>query len=328
MKLLSLAPEYQTAIVIHQFGEADVLTINQNEKIPDIQASQVLIKTAYAGLNPIDYKTRQGKGWAAQAIKQQQFAQHQPAILGFDVAGEVVQSGDSRFKIGDKVAALTFKGGCYAQYVAVDADLLALIPDNVPLSVAGALPCAGVTAKQFFDFMNIKPKQKVVMNAPAGGVGHLLLQLLLQQDIELSLVASTDKKDKLANWIDVSAVHQWLDYQHLEDFPDLQADVLIDLVGGEAGKKALSMIKQGGLVFVLPTIWVDELQQAGKAKQLTVQGFIAKPNAIDLSEMMSRIANQDLSLHIEQKYEMTQAQAAHQSLQQGKAFGKLIFSMS
>ena len=180
----------------------------------------------------------------------------------------MVDSNSDEFAIGDRVAALTFTGGCYAQYVAVDTKMLAKVPENVTLEQAGALPCIGQTALQFVDFADIQAGEHVVINAPAGGVGHLLIQLLMLKvatnNIKVTVICSPEKYAKLGELIDTDKLAGWIDYTKDEAFPDLQADVLLDLVGDEAGVHALSVLKSGARVNVLPTIWVDKLKEAGK----------------------------------------------------------------
>jgi len=146
----------QHAVLIREFGEPEVMQYQDNVAVPELTGDQVLVKVAYAGINPVDYKTRQGKGWGAAAIQKDKFDNNKPAILGFDVSGIVVDSNSEHFSIGDQVAALTFSGGGYAEYVAVDANLLAKVPDSVTLEQAGALPCIGQTAIQFVEFADIK----------------------------------------------------------------------------------------------------------------------------------------------------------------------------
>lgn len=164
-------PNTQHAVLIREFGEPEVMNYQDGVAVPELGDEQVLVKITYAGINPVDYKTRQGKGWGADNIRKDKFDNDKPAILGFDVSGEVVSSNSDQFTIGDKVAALNFGGGCYAEYVTVDAKLLAKVPEGVTLKQAGALPCAGQTALQFVEFADIKAGEHVVMNAPAGGVG-------------------------------------------------------------------------------------------------------------------------------------------------------------
>lgn len=327
-QLASQPPLSQAAVTMTAFGDSEVLNYQDGLAIPQIKDGQVLVKIAYAGINPVDYKTRQGLGWGAEAIKNNQFAHHKPAILGFDMAGTVVASNSPRFSVGHKVAALNFAGSCYAQYNVVDAEVVAHVPEGMNLKTAGALPCVGTTAKQMLDFAAIQEGEHVVMNAPAGGVGHLALQLLMaqvaQKGIQLTLICSPEKYDQLGAIIDVNKLAGWIDYTQDKPFPELNADVLLDLVGGDAGERALAVVKEGGRVIVLPSIWADRLKQAGVKKNLKVEGFIAKPNADDLSEMLTKIASGELTLHIQSTYPLMQTAEAHRELEQGHTFGKIV----
>ncbi|WP_352309742.1 NADP-dependent oxidoreductase [Psychrobacter sp. W2-37-MNA-CIBAN-0211] len=321
-------PITQQAVLIREFGEPDVMNYEDSVAVPILADEQVLVKVAYAGINPVDYKTRQGKGWGADNIRKDKFDHDQPAILGFDMSGEVVSSNSGQFAVGDKVAALTFNGGCYAEYVAVDAKLLAKVPESVTLEQAGALPCIGQTALQFVEFADIKKGEHVVINAPAGGVGHLLIQLLMnkvsQDNIKVTVICSPEKYAKLDALIDKSKLTSWIDYTKEEVFPDFQADVLLDLVGGDAGVRALDVLKSGGRVNVLPTIWVDKLVDAGSQKSLNVAGYKAQRSGQDMARVLEQVGTGKLKLQIQQTYPLSEAVAAHRELQKGDTFGKIV----
>lgn len=325
-------PHTQHAVLISEFGEPEVMKYQEGVAVPELGEDQVLVKVAYAGINPVDYKTRQGKGWGAANIQKDKFDNDKPAILGFDVAGEVVASRSDKFAVGDKVAALSFASGCYAEYVAVDANLLAIVPDNVTLKQAGALPCAGQTTLQFLAFADIKAGEHVVMNAPAGGVGHLLIQMLMdkvaQDDIKLTVICSPEKYAKLDTLIDKDKLAGWIDYTKDEAFPNLQADVLLDLVGDNAGVRALSVLKSGGRVKVLPSIWVDKLKEAGSDKNLSVDGYAVKPNGEDMARVLQQVADGKLTLKVPQSYPLSETVAAHHELQKGDAFGKIVLEVA
>lgn len=325
-------PTTQHAVQIREFGEPEVMTYQDGVAMPALKDNQVLIQVAYAGINPVDYKTRQGKGWGADAIQKNNFDKGEPAILGFDVAGIVVKSNSDKFMIGDDVAALSFDGSCYAEYVAVDADLLAKVPQAVTLEQAGALPCIGQTALQFVEFADIKDGEHVVINAPAGGVGHLAIQFLLKKvasdNIKVTLICSPEKYAKLDDLIDKSKLAGWIDYTKDQDFPDLQADVLMDLVGDDAGVRALSTLKSVGRVKVLPTIWVDKLKAAGSNKNLSVDGYAVKPNGEDMAKVLQDIADGTLILQIQQTYPLSEVVAAHRELEKGDTFGKIVLKAS
>ena len=325
-------PTTQHAVQIREFGEPEVMTYQDGVAMPALKDNQVLIQVAYAGINPVDYKTRQGKGWGADAIQKNNFDKGEPAILGFDVAGIVVKSNSDKFMIGDDVAALSFDGSCYAEYVAVDADLLAKVPQAVTLEQAGALPCIGQTALQFVEFADIKDGEHVVINAPAGGVGHLAIQFLLKKvasdNIKVTLICSPEKYAKLDDLIDKSKLAGWIDYTKDQDFPDLQADVLMDLVGDDAGVRALSTLKSVGRVKVLPTIWVDKLKAAGSNKNLSVDGYAVKPNGEDMAKVLQDIADGTLILQIQQTYPLSEVVTAHRELEKGDTFGKIVLKAS
>ncbi len=324
-------PTSQHAVLIREFGEPEVMKYQDGVAIPELEDNQVLVKIAYAGINPVDYKTRQGKGWGADNIRKEKFDNDQPAILGFDMAGEVVKSNSDQFSEGEQVAALSFNGGCYAEYVVIDAKLLAKVPTSVTLEQAGALPCIGQTALQFVEFADIKAGEHVVINAPAGGVGHLLIQLLMekitQDDIKVTVICSPEKYAKLEQVIETSKLTGWIDYTKDEAFPDLQADMLLDLVGGDAGVRALSVLRSGARVNVLPTIWVDKLKEAGQEKNLAVAGYKAQRSGEDMARVLQLVADGKLTLIIQQVYPLSEVVTAHHALQKGDTFGKIVLKV-
>lgn len=306
-------------ITLSEFGTADVLIPQPHLPLPNINDDQILLETHYAGLNPIDYKTRQGLGWGAEKFKNQL-----PAILGFDASGIVAKAGkNSGFQVGERVAALTFDGGAYSHYFAINANLVARIPDTVSLQQAAALPTAGVTALQILRQANLKTGQKILLSAPAGGVGHVLLQLLKQQQFDVIAICSPSKQAYIAQF----GIQHFLDYTALNTYPELNASLFIDLVGGETGINALSAVNIGGRVICVPTLYAAKLQQAGISRQLQVEKILAQPNAADLSTLLAYIAQQQLHLEITAIYPWSEIQAAHRQLEQGHTQGKMILDM-
>lgn len=324
-------PTEQHAVVITKFGDPDVMSYQDNVAIPSLKDGQVLVKIAAAGVNPVDYKTRQGKGWGADKIQQEKFDQGNAAILGFDLAGEVIASQSDKFNVGNKVAALNFEGGCYSEFAAVADNLLAKLPEGVSLIQAGALPCAGQTAMQFLDFADIKKGIHVVMNAPAGGVGHILIQLLTQKakenDLKVTVICSPEKYQKLDKLIDKNHLVGWIDYTKDDDFPELNADVLLDLVGDDAAVQALATLKSGAHVFVLPTIWADKLKKAGMDKNLNVEGFAVTPSGDSMTQILQQLADGKIQLHIDKEFALSDMVLAHKTLEKGDSFGKIVLQI-
>ncbi|MBV7433853.1 NADP-dependent oxidoreductase [Cardiobacteriaceae bacterium TAE3-ERU3] len=307
-------------ITIDAFGSAEKLNFHRDYLCPTCAEGEVLVENHFAGVNPIDCKTRAGLGWAAEKI-----ADDLPAILGFDLAGIVVESKDPRFNVGDRVCALSFDGGAYARYVSVQADLLAHVPQNVSLEHAGALPCAGETAWQLIEKANIQAGDHVVISAPAGGVGHIALQLLAKTGATISVIASEDKYNLIKEYV---SIENWINYRDCDGFPSLEADLLLDLVGGDAGVAALATLRDGGRAICLPSIHVPTLKAAGESKGIDVVGFIVKPDAATLDKLLAHLADGSLTLHIAQKYPLCDASEAHKAQESGRTYGKLVLDIT
>src|SRR4029077_20000991 len=135
----------------------------------------LLVGVRAAGLNPVDYKFRQGK---LRAILRPKL----PFVLGNELAGEVIAVGSDvkRWRVGDRGFARVAKdrGGAFAEQACVDEDHAALMPRNLDFTTAAAVPLAGLTALQALrNELGVKPGQKVFMSGGAGGVGTFAIQI-------------------------------------------------------------------------------------------------------------------------------------------------------
>lgn len=310
-------------LAITAFGAPEVLQV-QTLPMPQADVQQVVVQVAAAGINPIDAKTRAGLGWAAQAHKEDL-----PWVPGFDVAGTVVQAGtDSVWQCGDRVAGYIQRGGGYSRYLAVSDALLARVPDNVSLGQAGALPVVGITAWQMIGKMAVQPGERVMVSAPAGGVGHLLMQLLRRAGAQIVALCSADKRT-LALQL---GAHETIDYHQSvpasADILSRQVDVLFDLVGGEAGIRALAWVKPSGRVLTLPTISAERICRAATESGIAeAVGLLAQPNVHDLQALLALIAQGELNIMISKEYPLQAGAEAHRELERGRTCGKLIFSL-
>ena len=138
--------------------------------------TEVLIKTAAAGINPVDWKIRENGDVFGT------FAGEAQMILGWDVAGEVVEmgAGVTRFSVGDRVFGMPrfpHPANAYAEYVIARSREVARTPDNITDTEAGALPLAVLTAWQaIIDTLRIGEGDRILIHAASGGVGHLAVQ--------------------------------------------------------------------------------------------------------------------------------------------------------
>ncbi|GGO08031.1 NADP-dependent oxidoreductase [Saccharibacillus kuerlensis] len=302
------------AIVIEEFGGTDKL-LEQNVPEPKIDANQVLIKLYATSVNPVDTKIREGAMRDA--------ARPFPLILGGDVAGIVKEVGDnvSRFKPRDPVFARPRVFGTYAQYVAVDADVVAKKPDNLSYEEAAAVPLAGQTAWQaLVDHGKVKEGDKVLIHAGAGGVGSMAIQIAKYLGAEVASTAS-GKNEELLKTL---GVDRFINYEE-EDFSEVLSDydMVLDTMGGDIQHKSFKVLKPGGhLVSVL------EKPDEHLAKDLGIHTahFMMEPKG-DQLEKLAELANQGkLKPIIDSTYWLNEqgVRDAHKKSETHHAVGKIV----
>ena len=234
------------ALILDSYEEGTVFR-DALINLPSPSAGQVQVKIFASGVNPIDYKIRQGI--APYAMPEL------PAVLGTDLAGEIVAIGDgvTDFAVGDAVYGLTggVRGlqGSLAEYANVDAELLALKPKNLSMREAAALPLVALTAWEgLVDKANVKAGQKVLIQGGAGGVGHVAVQIAKALGADVYATASTGKQELLkalgATPIDYHTVSpaDYVDaYTQGKGF-----DIVYDTVGGSVLDASLGIIAHYG----------------------------------------------------------------------------------
>jgi NADPH:quinone reductase-like Zn-dependent oxidoreductase len=160
---------------------------------PTLKVNHVLVRVQASGVNPLDTKIR--AGIAAHA------RQPLPAVLGLDMAGivEEVHPAVTAFKPGDEVYGMVGgvggMQGTLAEFIAVDADLLAHKPRNLSMRQAAALPLITITAWEgLVDRANVHADQTVLIHAGAGGVGHIAVQIALAYGAKVFATVSPEKR--------------------------------------------------------------------------------------------------------------------------------------
>jgi NADPH2:quinone reductase len=208
-------------------------------------SGQVLVRVHASGVNPLDTKIRAGKAAHAR--------QPLPAVLGLDVAGEVadVGPGVSAFRRGEAVYGMVGGvggvQGTLAEYVAVNAALLAAKPKSLSMRQAAALPLVTITAWEgIVDRAKVRSGQKVLVHAGAGGVGHVAVQLAKSMGADVFTTVSRDKR-MIAESFGATAI----DYRSVtpEQYVDLHTggegfDVVYDTVGGVTIDASFAAVKR------------------------------------------------------------------------------------
>ena len=228
------------AIVIDEYGDKGVLQEREIEK-PAIEDNQILVESYATSINPIDWKVRSGN---LKEMLEFEF----PITLGWDIAGVVVEKGKgvSGFEIGDRVFArpATTRQGTYAEYVAVDENLLARIPESMSYEEAAAIPLAGLTAWQcLVDSGEIKIGDKVLIHAGSGGVGSFAIQIAKSFGAYVATTASGKNEDLVTSL----GADQFINYKKEEFSEVLQDfDLVLDTMGGKVQSNSYKVLKKNG----------------------------------------------------------------------------------
>ena len=309
-------------IVITEFGEPDVLVI-QSSNIPVPGRGEVLVKVYFAGVNPIDVKTRAGLGWAAQKNKDKL-----PWTPGYDISGKVIETGEGvgLFMQGDTVAGFIgfpLQGGGYSQYICVPEEALSLVPDAVTFEAAAVLPLAGQTAAQAINKAGIKSDDVVLILGGAGGVGHLAVQLAVATKAEVYTTCSGVNLDYLAT-LGAHAIN----YEFAPVSERLtEVDVLIDLVGGDVALDALKCLKDGARVVTVPTISAEMICEKASMLGFDAKGMLVDPDPEQLNTMLYMVSVGLLKVDIQQIFPYKQVADAHRQIETGHTRGKVLLDM-
>ncbi|MBD3642116.1 MAG: NADP-dependent oxidoreductase [Marinobacter sp.] len=308
-------------VVYDRFGERDVLQVVESP-VPQPDTGQVLVRVHGAGLNPIDWKTRKGLGFAARQIENSL-----PWTPGYDVAGEVVAVAEDVTTLapGDRVMGMVgfpAAGGGYAEYALAAADELAIVPEELDLVTAGGVPLAALTAWQgLFEMGKLESGQKILIHAGAGGVGHFAVQFALERGAHVIATASARNRDFLAEL----GVHEVIDY-HTTDFADecYGLDMVLDLIGGDVGKRSLHTLAEGGVLVTIPTVTADEIISVAEEMGLRAHGMTVRPDVFHLEEIAELIEDGDVRVHVDGRFALDQVREAHEALEGGHVRGKLV----
>jgi len=307
------------AIRIHQYGSNDNLRY-EDVPLPEISTDDVLVKVYYAGVNPVDWKIREGY---LQAL----IPYDLPFTLGWDVSGVVEAVGEnvSNFKVGDEVYSRPdiARNGTYAEYVAIKNTELAFKPNTIDHAHAAGLPLAGLTAYQaLFDIAKLEAGQSILIHAASGGVGSLAVQMAKIVGAHVIGTASAKNRDFLLE----IGVDEFIDYQS-ENFETVisNVDVVFDTVGGDTQAKSLGIIKKGGML-----VSIVEQPSAEKAAELNINAefLFIDPNAEQLTQIAKWVDNGQLVNHIDKIFPLQEAAQALELSQAGRVRGKVIIKVA
>ncbi len=308
------------AAQINQYGGQDVLIINNDTRKPAVQPDQVLVEVHSAGVNPFDWKVREG-------YMKDMVPMPFPATLGGDLAGIVTELGEgvTGFALGDAVygQANAVSGvGSYAEFAPAAAESLAPKPKSTDFINAAALPLAGVSAYQaLVDHMNLQAGQKILIHGGAGGIGSLAIQLAKH----LGAYAATTATGEDVEFVKGLGADEVIDYktqafeESIKDY-----DVVFDTIGGETNAKSYQVLKPGGILVSMVEEPKGDLAEKHQVKPIHQS---TKVTTERLNKLAGLVDQGVINPQVGKVFPLDQAAEALEYLKQGKHKGKVVLKV-
>ncbi|MGD8701279.1 MAG: NADP-dependent oxidoreductase [Desulfosarcina sp.] len=313
------------ACIIESFGGRDRLKI-ADLPTPEIGEGEVLVRIRAAGVNPVDWKIREGR---LSDLFPHQF----PLIPGWDMAGVVEAVGHSarRFAPGDEVYAYArrpvVQQGTYAEYIALPESYLSRKPEGLSMTEAASIPLATLTAYQaLFDAGRLTAGQSVFILGASGGVGSSAVQLAAGHGCRVIGLASSRNHDYLtALGAEVVIDYERGDFiQRLGEVMPHGVDLVFDCHGGDTLERGLLCARLGGsLVSITETVEEDLLKQ----RDLRFAFTFVEPHAPQLDHIRDLIHAGRFNTHVSRTFKLDQAAQAHETIEAGHTRGKIVLTL-
>ncbi|MGP9538840.1 NADP-dependent oxidoreductase [Brachybacterium sp. AOP43-C2-M15] len=299
-----------------EYGDPSTLELS-DVPMPTLGPGNVLIRVERAAVNPVDWKVMSG---GLDSLIDAVF----PVIPGWDVAGVVEAVGPDVPELapGDRVASYGRKdvihGGTFAEYVALPATSVAVIPDGVDVDAAAGLPLTGLTALRSLDTLELTGEDTLLIHAASGGVGHLAAQLARERGATVIGTASARNHEKLRGLgIIPVAYGDGLVDRVREIAPD-GVSTVADFVGGMR-EETLALLADGGRHISIADPSVEET--GGR-------WIWVRPDGPRLRTLLEKVASGALHVEIDRTYPLAEAATAFATSREGSASGKLLIDVT
>lgn len=306
-----------------------------NVPLPVPQPDEVLIKVKAAGVNYAEVEQIHGNYLT--------FGKELPFIMGFEVAGEVIQLGSdvATLSVGDQVTGFSVSGG-FAEYSTAKAATLIPIPQGLSYGQATTIPIQGMTAYTMLKYLVLPHNpQSILIQAAAGGVGLYLVQLAKHLGIKnIIALAGSDEKITLVKSLGADVVINYTtpgwENKVTESTNGKGVDVVLQMLLGTIGEESFKLTAPGGKIILFgsknynDTITTEQVRQLIWQNQ-SVSGFAypaLEPEKIaaSLPEFLQLISNGHIRIFADHAYAIEEAKEAFEALAARKTTGKVYFS--
>ncbi|MFJ8041456.1 NADP-dependent oxidoreductase [Kitasatospora sp. NPDC096147] len=306
------------AIGQDEFGGPEVLKVVEVAR-PEPGVAEVLVRVRATSVNPTDVWHRSSGGLAGRIVP-----------LGWDVSGvvEAVGIGVTTLAVGDEVFGMPrhpAPAGTYAEYVTAPARHLVRKPAGLTHAQAAAVPLVGMTTWQaVVDTAAVRPGQRVLVHAAAGGVGHLAVQIAKARGAHVIGTARAAKHD----FVRSLGADQVVDYT-VEDFEKVlePVDVVVDPVGGEYGPRSLEVLRPGGILVSLASPAEQYLAEIAAGRGLRAGFMAVEADQAGLRELAALLGAGRLRPEVSVELPLERVAEAHGLSQTGRTSGKIVLTV-
>jgi alcohol dehydrogenase len=311
---------------IKTYGDSEVLEINRSTpSINDPSEGMVLVTVKAAGVNPSDWKLREG------FFKQMAPLQF-PATLGSDFSGVIEKVGEggssSNLKQGDEVyghaGAFAGGSGAFAEMALAKADTIAHKPRTLTHEQAAGLPLVGVSAWQaLVETMRLTNGQKILIHGGAGGIGSISIQLAKHLGAYVATTVSTNDMQFVKEEL---GADEAIDYktQKFEDVLSHDYDAVFDTVGGETYTRSFKVLKRGGIIVSMLEQPNQGLMNQFGAKAVFV---FSQGNRERLTRLAEWVDQNNIRVNVERTFPIDEARAALDYQRDVHPRGKIVLAM-
>ncbi len=302
------------AVRIHEFGGPDVLKY-EDVPVPQPGPGEIRIRVIAAGVNPADWKMREG--WMKVPL---------PITMGLDLAGIVDAAGEqvSSFRPGDKVfAKASPPHGGYAEYTVVNVSQAALKPKSIGFIESAAIPVAGLTAWQsLFDIGGLKDGQSALIHGAAGGVGSFAVQFAKWKGAHVIGTASGGN----AQFLRSIGADEVINYktQRFEDVVH-DVDLVLDTIGGDTFERSWGVLKPEG---ILVTTVADVPEGAEKAHGVRAKHIVSQADGRELAKIAAIIDEQHVKPIVTTVLPLAKARQAQEMSESHHGRGKIVLRVA
>ncbi|MGW1287491.1 NADP-dependent oxidoreductase [Streptomyces sp. NPDC001118] len=297
-------------------GGPEVLREVQVER-PEPGPNQVLVRVRAAGVNPTDWKHRATGGFLGRP----------PFVLGWDVSGEVAATGIgvAAFTPGDEVFGMLpypYGHGSHAEYVIAPVRALTHKPASIDHTQAGALPLVSLTAWQALtEHADVRPGQRVLIHAAAGGVGHVAVQIAKARGAYVIGTASAGKHGFLRE----IGVDEPVDYRTTDVTETVRdVDVVLDTLGGDTSVASLKVLRPGGVVVSILPGGSREFYEEAERLGVRAVRMLVDADRTGMEAIAELAESGKLTATIAGTFPLADAAKAHEVGDTGRTTGKLV----